>query len=117
MKQLLFKSRRDFQKGKKALSSVQMDEDQDCKTKVHKSFSYNVIKVEKMETRLQPPQVRIIKNFDTQRGIERFRFVVKGSFCVNQNRYIFKVHFRHTLNIQIQWKTKVFSPKKSEVLT
>ena len=116
MKRVLLKRNSDQEHGTKRFSILQKNEEKDCSTKVYKSFRYHVSRPEQFEKLSEEPEVFITKNFDTKRGIERFAFMVVGAFYVGHNRQIFKVNFQHTLKIQIRWKTKIFSPKKSEIL-
>jgi hypothetical protein len=118
MKLIKFKRKSDPLKGVKALTLSQKSEDKECVSFVRKHFTYNVSKTEKdIKTDIEAPEIFIKKAFDTKRGIERFNFEVIGAFFMAHGRFLFKVDFHHTLRIQIHWKTKVFSPKKSEILT
>ena len=118
MKNILFKKRLNPKKRMKSLSVTQRTEEKDCITRVRKSFLYFVTKSQEKNPQLEPPVVHIHKSFDSKRGIERFRFQVKGKFFVTALEQLWDVHFQHTLKILISWKTKVFSPKnKSEILT
>ena len=117
MKEIMFKKLSDLKKRTKHLSISQHSEDKDCKTHVQKSFSYIVSKMEGQEPEVVAPQVFIKKSLNTKTGVETFTFEVKGSFYMSYNRSMMKVRFHHTLNIEILWKEKVFSPKKSAVLT
>ena len=117
MKEVMFKKISDLKRRTKHLSISQSSEDKDCKTVVQKSFSYIVTRVDSLEEPLNPPQIFIQKNLNTKTKVEQFRFEVKGSFYMSHNRFLMKVRFHHTLQIDLTWKTKVFSPKKSAVLT
>ncbi|HLF17668.1 MAG TPA: hypothetical protein VI749_02095 [Candidatus Omnitrophota bacterium] len=117
MKEVLLKRHCDPKHGMKRLSILQTNEEKECTTKVYKSFRYHVTKTETMEEQVAAPEIFITKNFDTKKGIERFTFTVHGMFYIKYHREILKVNFQHTLKIQIQWQTEIFSPKKSETLT
>ncbi len=116
MKEILFKKKIDLTNRIKSFSISSDSEDKECKTHVEKSFLYNVLLADKTED-LEPPQIHIKKSIDTAKKLEKFNFQVKGSFYMTRDRVLIKVDFHHTLNIEIVWKTKIFSPKKSEVLT
>ncbi len=117
MKNIIFKKQNDLKKRLKSLSLSQTTEDKDCLTEVIKSFEYKVEEADEMQQEIKPPEVYIKKYFNTQSGIERVDFEVQGSFYLSQNRFLYRVKFHHILNIQITWKNKIFSPKKSAVLT
>lgn len=117
MKEILFKKNSDIQKRTKTLSISHINEDKDCKTHVKKSFIYMVSKVEEVEDQIQPPQIFIRKTINNKTREEHFIFEVKGYFFMSHQRFLMKVRFHHTLVIDIFWKDKIFSPKKSAVLT
>lgn len=117
MKRLLFRKRMDAKKRIKVLSFGQRFEDATSKTQVKKNFSYKLFKSEDLTPQQEAPQIFIRKSFDTKRAMEKFHFRVKGYYYITHNRVLFKVYFRHTLKIKVQWKSKAFSPKKSEILT
>ena len=99
------------------ISLSEKSEDKDCKTIVRKHFVYIVSKVNAMEEQLPPPNVYIKKTFKTKQKIENFSFRVKGNFYLTKDRSIFLVGFCHSLKINIEWKQKDISPKKSVTLT
>ena len=117
MKDILFKKVSDLKKRTKLLSISQHSEDKECKTHVQKSFVYMISPVEETDPQPSHPQVYITKSVNTKTKVEHFCFEVKGSFYLSYNRSLMKVRFHHTLKIDIAWKTKIFSPKKSAVLT
>jgi len=117
MKTVLLKRNCDPKHGTKRLSILQKIDEKDCATKVYKSFRYHIVKAQKLEEDSPAPQVFVTKNFNTKTGVERFTFNVHGAFYISYKRQFLKVNFQHTLKIQIRWKTKIFSPKKSEILT
>lgn len=117
MKRLMFRKRMDAKKRIKVLSFGQKFEDAESKTHVKKNFSYKLFKSSDLTPEQDAPEVNIRKAFDTKNAMEKFNFQVKGHYYVTHNRVLYKVFFRHTLNIKVEWKNKAFSPKKSEILT
>ena len=117
MKQVFLKRNCNATHGTKRLAILQKNEEKDCATRVYKSFRYHLQPIDTLQTANSTPEIFITKNFDTKRGIERFTFTVHGAFYVGYKRELLRVNFQHTLKIQIRWKTKDFSPKKSEMLT
>jgi len=117
MKRIEFRKFNDHQRGIKSLSIRQKTSDKDSVTCVHKSFLYNVAICEDAKKNIQPPQIFIRKCFHSETKTETFSFKVKGAFYLKHQRLFLKVKFFHHLHIEIRRKTKVFSPKKSAVLT
>ena len=117
MKDVLFESQIDLEKCRKNFSICSQTEDKSSKTKVQKSFTYVVDKVQGAAPVAKAPIVFIRKSFDKKKGVEEFGFHVRGYFLVNHEDILMKVLFHHTLDIEIEWKAKDFSPKKSESLT
>ena len=117
MKKILFKKRIDLDKRMKTFSIYSQTEDSQCKTHVRKGFAYTVDLSREDRPISKAPLVFIKKTLDTKKGIEGFNFHVKGHFYVNHNRRLMRVRFNHTLDIEIKWKVKNFSPKKSASLT
>ena len=117
MKKILYRRQSDPSKRLKNISVLTRNEDKESMTEIHKSFMYKVSLAEDYLSENIPPQVFIKKSLDTRKGIEKFNFRVKGCFYMKHERKLVKVNFIHTLNIVINWKKKIFSPKKSEVLT
>ena len=117
MKEILFKKALDPQKRTKTFSIKSHKEDKESKTVIEKGFAYQVLNVEQIEPKIEPPEIYIHKSIDNQKKIEKFNLQVRGSFYITKDRMLLQVYFHHTLNIEILWKTKIFSPKKSEVLT
>ena len=95
----------------KAISVSESSEDKECKTYVRKNFVYIVSPDVEPQEELSQPDIFIKKSYDTKTKEEKFSFRVKGSFFITRDRAIYKVSFCHSLNINIAWKTKVFSPK------
>ncbi len=117
MKKILFKKRIDFDKRMKTFSIYSQSEDKECKTRVRKGFAYTVEWAKGDRPVSKAPLVFIKKSLDTKKGVEGFSFHVKGHFYINHNRRLMRVRFNHTLDIEINWKVKNFSPKKSASLT
>ena len=117
MKELCINTLNNPTRKTKHLSVSQYADDKECKTYVQKSFIYKAFRVEKTNPQLNPPQIYIKKVFNTKNKVEGFTFKVKGSFYLTYKRFLYKVRFHHILNIEIVWKTQIFSPKKSAVLT
>ncbi|MCD4781680.1 MAG: hypothetical protein K8S27_14205 [Candidatus Omnitrophica bacterium] len=117
MKTIQFKRLINQNKRTKLLSVTQCKEDASCITRMRKNFFYNVVIHDDTKLHASKPQIYIKKTYDTKTRSETFSFRVKGFFYMKHKRYVLRVHFRHFLNIHIQWKTKIFSPSKSEILT
>ena len=117
MKILQLKKRTDLKRRVKVYSITQKTEDKECVTRVHKSFVYNLSNTAKISPEIEKPQVFVEKSLNTKRGIEKFNFRVKGYFYITHNRILLRVDFKHSLMIHMAWKNKIFSPKKSEILT
>ncbi|MBF0522381.1 MAG: hypothetical protein HQL24_04905 [Candidatus Omnitrophica bacterium] len=120
MKRVIFKNKKDFEKGTKELSICQKIEDKDCITHIRKSFFYRVTEVNKLTEEPEvpeSPEIFITKSIDTKHKLEQVNLKCVGSFFMAHQRMILKVNFQHNLNIQIYWKTDIFSPKKSAILT
>ena len=117
MKKILFKKRIDLDKRVKTFSIYSQAEDKECKTRVRKGFAYTIDRSREDRPIAKPPLVFIKKSLDTKKGIESFSFHVKGNFYINHNRRLMRVRFHHTLDIEINWKVKNFSPHESESLT
>jgi len=117
MKEVILSQHKSAQHGRKHFSILQRNEESDCSTRVYKSFRYQLDPNTPSARSDEAPDIYITKNFDTKRGIERFSFSVVGIFYLEDRIRLYKVNFQHTLKIQIKWKSKVFSPKKSVILT
>ncbi|MDP8212501.1 MAG: hypothetical protein P9X22_04305 [Candidatus Zapsychrus exili] len=117
MKRVIFRKKKNYEKGTKELSIIQKMEDKECITHVRKGFLYNVSETKKIEGQTDTPQIYITKSFDTKKQIERVNLRCVGDFYMTHNRVVLNVSFQHTLNIQIFWKKNIFSPKKSAILT
>ena len=112
MKTLLFKRRCDPHNRIKSFSIQQENEDQECITRIRKSFRYDISIIDQVDPEPNPANVYIKKYFGSEKRIEKFSFQVKGTFCLTHKQQLLKVEFSHALNIHIYWKTKNFSPKK-----
>lgn|SRR3989338_11689257 len=117
MRNIIYKKKQSLEHRRKIISICENSEDKECKTYIRKSFIYIISKVEAMGENQNPPEIFIKKRFDTKSLVERFSFRVKGAFYITRERNLFKVDFCHTLRINIIWKSKLFSPKKSVTLT
>jgi hypothetical protein len=113
MKKVLFRKRINLKKRIKTFSIYSKSEDRECKTQVRKGFTYAVDWAKDEKPVSKPPLVFIRKAFNTKKGIETFGFHVKGFFFVTYKRQLMRVRFHHTLDIEIKWKAKKISPKKS----
>ena len=118
MREILYKKRESVKKRRKVISISESSDKKDYWTSVRKHFIYFVKREETIGTDLQPPEIHIVKCFNSKTREEKFLFRVKGAFYIaegsQEGQNIFRVDFRHTLNINIKWKRKMFSPKKSE---
>ena len=95
----------------KAISVSESSEDKECRTYVRKNFVYIVSPDVEPQQEISQPDIYIKKSYDTNTKEERFSFRVKGAFFITRDRLFYKVSFCHSLNINIVWKTKIFSPK------
>lgn len=94
------------------MSIIERSEDKECRTFVKKNFLYVVNKIKTIdEKNLSEPEIHIRKVCDSRTKIEVFQFKVRGSFYIAHEDNYFKVNFCHHLHIQLNWKTKTFSPK------
>ena len=117
MKRLLYRKKQSLKRRRKAISNKEYSEDKECKTRGRKSFVQKVSRVNEVEQTDGKPEIFINKKFDKKSQQEEFSFRVKGTFFMTREQSILKVTFCHTLRIDIHWKSKVFSPKKSVTLT
>ena len=117
MKTILFKRICNPNKRTKSLTMSHQTEDEQTVTYVQKNFIYMVYKIDNTDTPINQPQIYIKKLTDHKQGLEQINFKVKGFFYLRQERMLLKVRFQHNLFIRIDHKDKIFSPKKSAVLT
>ncbi|MBF0571052.1 MAG: hypothetical protein HQL12_04185 [Candidatus Omnitrophica bacterium] len=87
-------------------------EEKECVTDVRKNFIYVGTEAQSEEAQ-SIPRVYIKKSFDSVSRDEKFFFRVKGSFYVNYSRRLMLVSYCHTLRINLHWKVKVSTPKKT----
>jgi hypothetical protein len=96
----------------KVITLREHTDEKECVTDVRKNFIYLATEAQSEEK--QPtPRVFIRKSFDSVSRDEKFFFRVKGVFYVNHSRQIVQVDYCHTLRINLHWKVKVNSPKKT----
>ena len=117
MKKVLFRKRINLNKRIKTFSIYSRTEDPECKTQVRKGFTYAVDWAKDDRPVSKPPLIFIRKSYDSKKRVETFGFHVKGYFYITYKRELMRVRFHHTLDIEIKWKAKDFSPKKSVSLT
>jgi hypothetical protein len=96
----------------KVLTLREHAEEEECVTDVRKNFIYVAAQAQSEEEQ-SIPQVHISKSFDSAHGDEKFSFRVKGFFYVNHSRRLMKVDYSHTLRINLHWKMKDSTPKKT----
>ena len=111
MRKILYKKMTSFKNRRKTISVSEWAEDAECKTHVRKNFLYVLESDPTAEEEIRQPEVYIKKSVNSQAKEEKFSFRVKGFFFLNQDRYLIKVNFHHSLYILIQWKTKIVSSK------
>jgi hypothetical protein len=117
MKEILYKKMVNLEERTKAFSVKTTKEEKSSKVTVEKNFSYKILPAEQLEQNIEPPQIHIRKGIDNKTKTETFQMDVEGYFYMTKDRALYKICFQHKLNIQIVWKDKILSPKKSEVLT
>ena len=112
MRDILHKTTEILQGRGKVINLREHSESKECITDVRKNFIY--VATEAMSEDAQViPQVHIKKSFDSVTQDEKFSFRVKGFFYVNHSRRLMKVDYSHTLRINLHWKVKSSSPKKT----
>ena len=117
MKEILFKKVMDPEQRMKNFSIKTTKEEKESKTEVEKAFSYHIVPVDHIESEIASPEIYVNKHIDNKKKTESFHLEVKGYFFMTKDRTVLKVNFHHSLHIKIQWTSKIFSPKKSEILT
>lgn len=117
MREITYKKRHSLKNHRKLVLIHENNDAKDYKTAVRKSFIYKIAMVDRIEEDLGRPTIFIRKTINHVTNMEKFLFRVKGAFYMKHGEKILKVDFCHTLKIAISWKTKIFSPKKSETLT
>jgi len=117
MREIKYRKQTSIKHKRKAIQLSERSEDKECLTHVRKNFVYMVNPHEgDQQPTLTPPEIYIRKAYDSKKREERFSFRVKGAFYITRNNSYLRVEFCHSLNIEIHWKTKDFSPK-SVILT
>ena len=111
MRHISYKKRKNLKYKRQLVSVSERNEDKECRTLVRKNFVYVVSSVPDTTMPLPPADIYIRKEFNTERKEERFSFRVKGALYTSRGRQYLKAEFCHSLQIQINWKTKNFSPK------
>ena len=97
---------------RKAICLCERAEDTECITYVKKNFIYVLTpKNQDIQTDLPEPDIVIKKAYNSKTKEEKFYFRVKGFFYITKELSVLKVHFCHSLQIKICWKSKIFSPK------
>ena len=112
MRDILHKTTSVLQGRGKVISLREHTDEKECITDVRKNFIYLAQEADSEEIQ-SIPQVHIKKSFDSVSRDEKFAFRVKGFFYVNHSRRLMKVDYCHTLRINLHWKVKVSSPKKT----
>lgn len=117
MKQVIYKNRTSQKYHRKVVSINEFNQDQHVRTHVQKGFLYHIVPVADQDMTDHLPEIHIQKRIDTKNQTEEFCFRVKGSFVTMTGLNIVRVEFSHKLRINMEWKDKAFSPKKSVTLT
>jgi len=112
MRDILHKTTSILQGRGKVISLREHSEEKACVSDVRKNFIYLASEAQHEEEAAEP-RVYIKKYFDSASNDERFCFRVKGFFYVNHSRRLMKVDYCHTLRINLHWKAKKSSPKKT----
>ena len=112
MRDILHKTTAILQGRGKVITLREHAEEKECVTDVRKNFMYLATEAQSEEGQ-SVPLVHIKKSFDSVTHDEKFSFRVKGFFYVNHSRRLLKVDYCHTLRINLHWKSKLSSPKKS----
>jgi len=112
MREVLHKTTAILQGRGKVITLREHTEEKECITDVRKNFVYVASEAQSEEGQ-SVPRVHIAKSFDSVSHDERFSFRVKGFFYVNHSRRLMKVDYCHTLRINLHWKIKAPTPKKT----
>ncbi len=112
MRDILHKTTAILQGRGKVITLREHAEEKECVTDVRKNFIYVATEAQS-EEKQSIPRVHIKKSFDSVSRDEKFFFRVKGFFYVNHNRRLMKVDYCHTLRINLHWKVKFHTPKKT----
>jgi hypothetical protein len=117
MRKMVYKRINNPENGSKSMVLSTRKTDRESTAFIYKSFKYAAQKTQDDNRPLTVPEIHIKKSFDSKRLREKFSFRVKGYFYMTHQRMNFKIDFEHTLRIHLYYRSKDFSPKKSEVLT
>ncbi len=112
MRDILHKTTAILQGRGKLISLREHTEEKETISDVRKNFIYIASEAETQEEPTTP-RVHIKKSFDSVSRDERFAFRVKGYFYVNHARRVVRIDYCHTLRINLHWKSKTSSPKKT----
>ncbi len=112
MRDILHKTTAVLQGRGKVITLREHTDEKECTTDVRKNFIY-VATEAPSEEKQSIPRVHIAKSFDSVRRDEKFSFRVKGFFYVNHSRRLMRVDYCHTLRINLHWKIKTSTPKKT----
>lgn len=112
MRDILHKTTAVLQGRGKVITLREHTDEKECITDVRKNFIYVATEAQS-EEKQSIPRVHIAKSFDSVRRDEKFLFRVKGFFYVNHSRRLMRVDYCHTLRINLHWKIKTSSPKKT----
>ena len=96
----------------KVITLREHTDEKECITDVRKNFIYLASEAQSEEEQ-SIPRVHIAKSFDSVHRDEKFSFRVKGFFYVNHSRRLMRVDYCHTLRINLHWKIKTSTPKKT----
>ena len=83
--------------------------DKDCDTAIRKSFVYLARRVDVVPEIVAAPEIRVVKDVDTEAQREVFCMRVKGTVFFKQGRFIHRVDYLHTLVVKMFWKTHILS--------
>ena len=112
MRDIVHKTTAILQGRGKVIALREHADEKECTTDVRKHFIY-VASEAQSEQEASVPRVHIKKSFDSVSRDEKFSFRVKGYFYVNHSRRLMKVDYCHTLRINLHWKVKTSTPKKT----
>ena len=105
MTEILYKNLTSQKNHRRAISVSERSDKKGYLTHVHKVFIYVIEKEVDKADELSEPVFHIVKCRDTKEKKERCYFRVKGFFYLMQQHKFLKVHFCHSLKIDINQKT------------
>ena len=111
MKDVLYLKKELSNRAGRYVSIRELQHDKECESRITKNFVYLVHRADMIPQELPKPRIDITKRIDTEAQTEGFRFKVKGTVYVKQNRFIYQVDYCHSLFIKMVWKTHVLSSK------